>query len=304
MRDTQRVNLGLCMLAAALAALLAYLPAGAEESTRPTPVRIGLVKTLFRDQPESLVRAVVQPFGAMMEEQTGVPGELICAGDALQLGQLLADDKVQLGVFHGIEFAWARQQHPELRPLMIAVNQDCHLRASLVVRKEARAESMIDLKGMTLALPRGTREHCLLFLQRRCQECGLEAPRLFAKITTPPNVEEALDDLVDNDVQAALVDNVSLECFKRRKPGRYARLRVAQESEVFPAGVLAYKEGAISEDILNRFRDGMVEANKTPLGRQLMTLWRLTSFEPVPADYEETLANIVKAYPPQPSAAK
>ena len=39
------------------------------------------------------------------------------------------------------------------------------------------------------------------------------------------------------------------------------------------------------------------------LGRQLMLMWRLTAIEPVPADYEQTLADIAKAFPP-PVAGK
>jgi hypothetical protein len=35
-----------------------------------------------------------------------------------------------------------------------------------------------------------------------------------------------------------------------------------------------------------------------------MTLWRLTAFEPIPADYEKTLTDIVKAYPPPEVQAK
>jgi hypothetical protein len=42
-----------------------------------------------------------------------VSGELVPCGDADNLGRQLMDDKVQLGVFHGIEFAWARQKYPE-----------------------------------------------------------------------------------------------------------------------------------------------------------------------------------------------
>ena len=46
----------------------------------------------------------------------------------------------------------------------------------------------------------------------------------------------------------------------------------------------------------------MMNANRTALGRRLMTLWRLTGFEQVPPDYDQTLADIVKAYPaPLPS---
>src|SRR5260370_22695274 len=108
---------------------------------------------------------MMQPFGAIMQAQTAVSGELVPGGDAEFLGQQLATDKFQLAVFHGIEFAWARQKHPELRPLMIAVNQQRYLRAYFMVRADNPATSLKDLHDRTFSLPRESWKHCHLFLQ-------------------------------------------------------------------------------------------------------------------------------------------
>lgn len=285
-------------LALGLAALVPAVPAAETEATQTPPVRIGMANSLFREVPPSLMMAMMQPFGALMKSQTGVAGELSPGGDAFHLGKMLAENKVQLGVLHGIEFAWVRHKHPELQPLMIAVNQSRHLHAHLVVREDNEAADLADLQGETLAMPRGTREHCRIFLQGRCRQCGQEPKKFFDKITTPSNVEDALDDVVDGEVTAAIVDGTALDCFKRRKPSRFAKLKMLQTSEVFPAGVVAYRPGYLDEETLDRFRQGMLNANKTPLGKQLLTMWKLSGFEDVPEDYEETLANIIKAYPP------
>src|SRR5260370_3437879 len=118
----------------------------------------------------------------------------------------------------------------------MAVIESRHRLASLLVRCEDRANSLADLKGKSIALPQRSREHCYMFLNKRCSK----PERFFSQITTPPNSEEALDDVVDGDVQAAVIDGVALNCFKRRKPVRFARLKVLDKSEVFPAGVAAY----------------------------------------------------------------
>jgi ABC-type phosphate/phosphonate transport system substrate-binding protein len=262
-----------------------------------TPVRIGMVGSFFRDTPEQLVTTMMQPFGALMEYQTGITGQLIPGGDANNLGQLLVQDKVHLGVFHGIEFGWARQRFPDIRPMVIAVNQHQHLRAIVLVHKDAPIDKFADLKGKALAVPQQSREHCHLFLQRRCLESGLDMKQLFARISNPINVEEALDDLVDNLVQAAIVDGVSVECYQRRKPGRFSRLKMLDQSEIFPAAVVAYHPGGLDDAILRQFREGMINANKAPLGRQFMTLWKLSGFEAIPADYEQIMTDIIKSYP-------
>jgi ABC-type phosphate/phosphonate transport system substrate-binding protein len=280
-------------------ALLGTLKTQAEEpSAHGDVVRIGLIGSLFRDVPSGAVAAMMEPFGAMMQSQTGITGELVPSGDANQLGQMLAEDKVQLAVFHGIEFAWARVKYPQLRPLVIAVNRERYLHAILVARAEGPVNSFADLQGKALALPRGSREHAYLFLQHNCQELKKDQQHFFSKITQPANIEAGLDDVVDRLVQAAIVDNVSLDCYKRRKPGRFEKLKIVQTSEVFPAAVVAYRLGALDEPTLKRFREGMANANQTLLGRQLLTLWKLTAFEAVPDDYEQTCTEIVRAYPP------
>jgi len=100
-------------------------------------------------------------------------------------------------------------------------------------------------------------------------------------------------------VQAAIVDRHALDQYQQDKPSRCNRLRVLSQSEMFPTGVVAYQEGALDESTLRRFHDGMIGAG-TPRGRELLKLSRITAFEEVPADYEQLLGDIARAYPPRP----
>ena len=280
-------------------AMTAFVPSRADEGIREgDTVRIGMVNTLFKDVPESTMMAMMQPFGAVMRSQTGVGGQLVPGGDADKLGRQIADGKIHLGVLHGIEYAWIRLRYPEIRPLVVAVNHYRHLRAHFVVNARDPAEKLEGMQDKILALPAKTREHCLLFLERRCKEAKRSPATFFAKVTTPPNVAEALDDVVDGVAQVTLADAVALNWFKEQKPGRYAKLRILESSEAFPAGVIVFRPGTIDEKTLDKFRSGMINANRTILGRELLTLWHLSAFEPVPDDYEQTLSDIVKVYPP------
>src|SRR5262249_4436796 len=155
-------------------------------------------------------------------------------------------------------------------------------------------------KGTTLAIPRTSREHCHLFLERRCPGAG-EAPRkFFGCLTTPATIEDALDDVVDGMAQAAILDSVSLERYEKANPERFARLKVLCKSEPFPAAVVAYRTGGLSDDTLQRFKDGMMTANQNKRGQQLLELCKITCFEDVPANYDQMLLDIAKAYPPPP----
>jgi len=263
--------------------LIASTARGEEAAKRIEPVRIGFASSLARDTPEAIVQIILEPFASLMESQTGVPGQLVLGGDVHNLTQRLKANQFQLGLFQGVEFAWAQQACPELKPLMIAVNKQRHLQACIVVRRDSTATSVDDLRQQEVALPRHSREHCHLFWQRCCRERGQDAEHFFAHVVTPRGVELALDDVVRGKVQAAVVDCYGLECYQHDKPGCFERLRTVKVSELFPASVVVYYPGRLSAATLERMKGGMARANETAIGRQLLAAVRWTGFESVPA---------------------
>jgi ABC-type phosphate/phosphonate transport system substrate-binding protein len=281
---------GAAVSAAALFVALSLSSAPGAEAAAPPPVHIGLVKTLFRDVPELLIPIGLRPMKDLMESQTGIPGELVPAGDAEDLARQICDDEMQFGVFHGVEFAWVRQHHPTLKPLVIAVNRYPSLRAHLIVRADSKIAAPAALQGKVVALPRMSREHCRLFLECRCCPQGQEPEKYFGQVSTPFDVEDALDDVVDD-------DEVAFEAYQKSKPGRAAKLKTLEQSEPFPCAVLAYDPAHVSEKTVQVFRDGLIGAKDNPKAQSLLKANRITGFEPVPADYDQELSDISKAYP-------
>jgi ABC-type phosphate/phosphonate transport system substrate-binding protein len=282
---------------AGLALVLAPLAARATEPTEAT-IRIGMVQTLLKDVPDTLVALMAQPFNTLMKTQTGMKGDMIRSGDALALGKDLAEQKVQLGIFLGYEFAWAKQKYPELEPLMIVINQHKELHAFIVIRADSELTKLSELKDQALALGKGIRPHCHLFLDKCCKDhCQCE-PCNLCKLANTSSMEDALDDVVEGQAQATLVDSVAWESYQRRKPSRFAQLKIFEESGIFPAAVVAHKPGVLTADQIEKFKKGMATAHESVLGRQLLTLWKITNFEPVPENYSQTLKDIVVVYPP------
>jgi ABC-type phosphate/phosphonate transport system substrate-binding protein len=299
-RERVRV-LGVLALAA-VAGLTAGLW-GSAPAARPTTLRIGLIGSLFRDIPQAMVLTMAQPFRTLLEAQTGLQGSLVTAGDADDLGQRLSTDKVDLAVFHGIEFGWARKKFPALRPLVIAINSTRYLRAHLIVCKDSPVAGFADLKGKTVALPYRSREHCRLFLERQCGECGQAASQFLGRVTTPSSADAAIEAVLTGKAQATVIDDLALASYKERKAMRAKLFKAAASSQTFPAAVVAYRQGALDDATLERFRTGMVSASREERGRHLLMMFNLTGFERIPADYEQTLEKIVRTYPPAAAEA-
>jgi ABC-type phosphate/phosphonate transport system substrate-binding protein len=281
-----------CLCALALRSASAAAPAASGHA-----LRLGISSTLFQGMPEAIVIALMKPFEGLLIEQTGMNGELVPSGDGVGVAQSLVDGKIDVGVLEGVEFAWERQKHPDLKPLMITVNQEMSLHASIVVPKDSSAERFADLKGKPVELFRNCREHCRLFLKHLCKQAGHQPEQFFSKVKQVDNAEAVLDDVADKAVAAAVVDNLWLESFRRRKPARFALLKVIEKSITFPASVVVYREGTLDDATRHKFQQGMLNANKSVIGKQMLTMWKLTAFEMVPTDYEQTVTEFVKVYP-------
>jgi ABC-type phosphate/phosphonate transport system substrate-binding protein len=291
------------LVVAALAGLNLVRATRAEEATEGGTLQVAVMHTLFRDTPEAMIPVLMRPFRSLLESQTGLRGRMVTVAGVEQLGRQLTDGKANLGVLHGVEYAWLREHYPQIKPLVIVVNERRNLEAFLVVPRGSPVAGFADLKGKTVALARFSREHCHLFLERGCQQCGAAPQHFFAKLTTPGDAEDALDSVARGAVAATVVDSVTLDYYQRQKPGCFAKLKTAAQSEPFPAAVIVYRPDGLDDGTVQRIRDGLLQATQTAGGRQLLKMCRMTGFETVPDDYGQLLDQIVKAYPPRVTTA-
>jgi len=264
----------------------------------PTTMRLGVIRSIFQDTDDNTVRASIKRFKELMERETEIAADSTTIPDIWTMAADLMKGKLQLGVACGHEFAWCRQKHPTLEPLVIAVNQDRYVRAHLLVNTKSSARDFADLAGKSLALALHTKPYCRLYLERACLARGQDWQKYFGTVSRPANLEDALDDVVDGAADCAVADGVGLGRFKVRKPVRFAKLRDIASSEPFPASVVFYRPRAVPADTLDRYRDALLRLSGTPDGKQIMLEWKLTKFENVPDDYDQALRNIAKLYPP------
>jgi ABC-type phosphate/phosphonate transport system substrate-binding protein len=233
----------------------------------------------------------------MIEAETGHPTEVAIDPTWQQLAAELKAGKRNLAGFVGYEFAWAREKDPRVLPLMVILNEKTQLVAHVLARKDGGPDHLAGLAGKAVALPSRSRPHCQLFLERQCAKLGKPVNEYLGKLLAPTNSEDALDDVVDGLADAVVVEDVALEAYQRRKPGRFAQLKEIARSEPFPPIVVAYYQGGLDDKTLGRFREGMLNLNETVEGRRVLTLWRMTAFENIPKDFEPLVGGILKAYP-------
>lgn len=285
------------------AALVALAGVGTTHAAEPkVELKIGMLSGMFRDQQPAVVQALSKPFRDLMTRHVGYDGDVEVVDDPLALCERLRENKVQLGVFHGFEFAWAQQKCEDLVPLIVTCPTGGCVQGMVVVHKDCPAKSIADLKGCEVLIPRGAKAHTLVFLDKLREGLPADTATPTPKVVQTP--EDVLSAVVSGEAKAALVDVCALHGYKVLQPGAFKSLRVLTESEQFPPAVICYRKGALSDKQASRIREGLTESTKTATGKMLLTLWNLKGFESPPKDYQTCLDDILKSYPLPKAAAR
>jgi ABC-type phosphate/phosphonate transport system substrate-binding protein len=290
---------------AGLAAL--FLSAGAltrAQEPKPDVLRIGTSGGLTGQAQAGKETAGMATLKSYIKDETGLNNEIIKLKSWQELVDQLGQKKLQLGVFEGYEFAWAQEKSADLKPLAVAVNVHVYPVVYVVAQRNDSASNFAGLKGHSLAVPSGLPGCVRLFVDHQSEAGGQKADAFFSKISTPDNVEDALDDLVDGKVQAVAADRAALEAYRRRKPGRFKQLKEVAQSKPFPPPVVVYHNSVLDDATLRRFKDGLLGASKKERGQTLLTMFHLTGFETPPADFDRVLSDTRKDYPPPGAKGK
>jgi ABC-type phosphate/phosphonate transport system substrate-binding protein len=258
-------------------------------------LKIGMVQGMFRDVQPAMVQALAKPFRDLMLKQVGYSGDVEILDDPLALAERLRENKVQLGVFHGFEFAWAQQKCDDLVPLIVTQPPGGKVQAMVLVHKNCEAQTLADLKTEGVVIPRGAKAHTLAFFSKARNGFDDMVAKPTPKTTQTP--EDVLNSVVRGDVKAALVDVCAWEGYRLLQPGASKSLKILTSSETFPPAVVCYRKGTISDTEAARIRKSLTAASKTTSGKMLMTMWNLKGFEEPPSDYQTSLDTILKAYP-------
>jgi ABC-type phosphate/phosphonate transport system substrate-binding protein len=296
----------LCGLACGAVIALVSTVGGQNAPPAPPPnpppalreVRIGFPDPMFKDVPKTFIDAAVIPFKRMIQKEIGMAGSMKICPDYADLAEDLKQGRIDLAVFHGFEYAWVKHQE-NLVPIVIT-NPSCgKVQACLVVHANCKAKHPHQLKGACVALPKGTKAHCTMYLKYLHDIGDIPAgdccPRnANGAVLTP---EEVLDEVVTGKCEAALVDVANWENYCSYRQGLAKQLKVLVKSEPLPPAVVVCRKGALTQDQMNKVRDGLLNCNKTAIGRAFTMFWQLDGFKHVSPDYLAMLDRTLKEYP-------
>ncbi len=260
---------------------------------QPAVLKIGTVGPLAPGGKGNTAEATLKDF---VRDESKLTAEVVRQDSWQKLADGLADKSIQVGIFSGSEFVWALDRRATIKPMVLAVQGPRYPVVYVIVAKTDSAKSMTDLKGKAIAIPEGMR-YLRLFVEQQAQKAGQPADAFFSKIVTPEFREEAIDEVVDGKLAAAVVDGGALETYKRRNQARFAKIRELVHSEKLIPVIIAYADGSIDDATRQQFQDGMINANKGDRGKHLLGTFKLSSFDVPPADFSDIAKQTLRAFP-------
>lgn len=258
-------------------------------------LKMGLPQTMFKDVSPTLVKVATKLFVDVIQEKADVKVSVEVVADYTILAEMLQSGKLDLGVFHGFEYAWVKDM-PGLIPLVATIPNCGKVQACLVVHTESRIREIKDLKGACVLVPKASKAHCLMYLDRLREKLphGDCSPSKVAGLTP----EEAFGKVATGTAEAVIVDISALKALENNVPGCYKQLKVLAQSAELPCAVVVYRKAAFDASTAKRIRGGLIDCVKTPIGKTLMLFWELKGFEDVSPAYLERVDRSLKAYPP------
>jgi ABC-type phosphate/phosphonate transport system substrate-binding protein len=271
-------------------------PAAGEASSAAAPalINVAIMDGMFRGVPPGLIKAGGNQFGSLFKDIVGLPGAVETESDHDALAKKLSQGKVHLGVFHGFEWAWVKQNHPNLAVVAITVPTALP-RASIVVNAKNAAPGPQALMGANVEIPFNMKAHGIVYIEHL--EKTLPAGSIKPSLTEDSSYEELLDEVGKGKAKAALVDSANLAAYQAGFPGKATKIKVLCESEQMPQTVLVYNTKTMPEDTVKQIRNGLVSAHKNAKGSAFLFLWNLKGFEAPNAAFDALVAKCLKQYP-------
>ncbi len=259
-------------------------------------VRIGIMDTMFADFPEATQKDLLRMTASMFQMMASLACACVHVKSPMELAEQLQAGKMDLAVFAGYEFAWVEKQHNKIKPLVLAMTVYENPVAYLVVNKESTISKFSQLAGKKVALPKRSRPHSRLYLEREAKKVE-GSGQTAIQIVRPKNVERGLDDILRGKVAGTVVDRASFANYKLVKPGCHRRLKVVKISPKFPSTLIVYRNGAMTPQQLVDFRAWLLRAHTNRESKSMLDSLRLTQFRPIPKNYPQVLEAIRKTYP-------
>lgn len=283
---------------ALLAAVLAFAATLTTVSADDNPtVNIGIIDSVFVgadvDKEEKNMMAEMQPFTDLIEKRTKLNGQFRVIRGVPAMIKGFQDKKIQIAVMHSWEYGWLHEKVENCRPLMVAVQDTLTLKAEVLVRQDNAAKSLTDLKGQKMSVPQRPQAHALFYVERTV---GQSMDKFFQKQEVR-NTDDAIEAVIDGAAQVTVVGNAALDVYRERKPGRFKRLRVLEESPAIAPTVIVYNIFEANDEVIKNFRESLFSADQTAEGKQTLNLWRISGFQDVPRDFDSQVADLIKRYP-------
>src|SRR5262249_29476319 len=122
----------------------------AQQPGKPSILHVGTTPGILADKSKEEEARSRDGLVRFIKSETDFDSEVVPLSGYRELAEQLDKGQLQIGVFAGFEFAWAKERYPELRPLALAINEFPNQYVHIVTRRDNPAKDFAGLQGQTL----------------------------------------------------------------------------------------------------------------------------------------------------------
>src|SRR5260370_36504853 len=173
-QSPRRSGLRFAALAIALLAMLGFgLTLLHAEPAKVEVLHIGTSGNLTAEKQEK-EKGALESLKSFIKDETGLKNDIARHKDWRELTDKLAKGDIHVGVYQGYEFAWAQEDHPELKPIALAVDLNRYPVAYVVTRNDDAAKDFAGLQGQSVCLPDTGQMYLRLYVEHQSKAQGKE----------------------------------------------------------------------------------------------------------------------------------
>lgn len=279
----------------ALLCLAALPPAVAQPSPRQDQFGVIFSSGLFPAINRNDIVAAVQMLGAVITRRQGIPTQPVAhvVDSTDQIRQRLDSGFSGLVIVNVLE-QLQLNAGATLVPAFFSARSDGGNTYLLLTRNDSSLDSLPALRGKRLIINAYSSANLgQVWLDHQLRELRLDASsRHFSSVEVVYKNSAAIVPVFFGKADAAVVDEVSFQTNKELNPAIGSALRVMLKGRPLPEAIISFTRNLAQRDAVCQ---ALQDLHKTPEGRQLLTIFRISQLVPIDAQrLEEVRALLPK----------
>ncbi|MCM0582525.1 phosphate/phosphite/phosphonate ABC transporter substrate-binding protein [Weissella diestrammenae] len=270
------------MIALSLASILSIAPTTQVDAAKKKIAMKELNVQFVPSSQADTIAAKVKPLEGLLKKQLGVPVHVTISTDYNTIVEAMGSKKVDMGFLPPAGYVQAHEQYGAkviLQSQRLGLKDDNtgantdklvnYYKAMVLVRKDAKINSIKDLKGKKIAVQDTTSDAGYMFPAIDLKKKGVNILKNNTQLVTVKGHDQGVLSVLNHDTDAAFVFDDARNIVKKDNPDVFKQTKVLMYTAKIPNDTISLRKG-ISKKDAKTIQNAMISVSKSKTGKQVM----------------------------------